>query len=90
MKEAHEATEKFHYICQTYIAAKGKQAPLQVEKLFEYSSASQAEERAAREFNSETCVGADAYSLAEDLNSGEVGLPVFLARHGRVPENEDF
>lgn len=90
MTDSHDDMPKVHYICQTYVEKNDKQASLQVDKQFEYSTASQAQERATREFNSESCVGADAYMVTEDLNSGEVGPPTFLARHGTVPETDDF
>lgn len=90
MTVSTETAPKVHYICQTYVAKKGGQASLQVDKLFQYSTASQAEERAGRECNSENCVGADAYMVVEDPNSGEVGPPTFFARHGTVPEIDDF
>ncbi len=89
MSDSPETAPKVHYICQTYIEKKGKQATLQVDKLFQYSSASQAQERAAREFNSDKCVGADAYMVVEDPSSGEVGPPEFLERHGSTPEIYD-
>lgn len=90
MTDAQESETKVHYICQTYIEKNGAQASLQVDKLFQYSTASQAEDRANREANSASCVGADAYMVVEDQNSGEVGSPTFLVRHGNVPENDDF
>lgn len=90
MMEAHEAPAKVHYICQTYVETRGKQAKLQVDKLFQYTTADQAQERAARECRSENCVGADAYMIVEDPSSGEVGPPTFLGRHGNVPEMDDY
>ena len=90
MTDPDDDKPRVHYICQTYVEKNGRQASLQVDKQFEYSTASQAEERAAREGNSESCVGADAYMVTEDLNSGEVGPPTFLARHGTVPKTDDF
>jgi len=90
MTDPDEATSKVHYICQTYVNGTGKQAALKVDKLFEYTSASQAEERATREYRSENCVGADAYMLTEDPASGEVSTPTFLVRLGDVPEFDDF
>jgi hypothetical protein len=86
-------TSKTHYICQTYIekkSANAQHASLQIGKQIQYSTASAAEERAERECRSENCVGADAYMVVEDPNSGEVGLPTFLARHGTVPEIDAF
>ena len=93
MTNSDENAPKIHYICQTYVEKKSggaKHATLQVDKLIQYTSASQAEERAGRESRSESCVGADAYMLVEDVSSGEVGLPTFLARHGNVPEADAF
>lgn len=90
MTYAQEAELKVHYICQTYAENTGEQGNLHVDKLFQYTSAAHAHERATREFASETCVGADAYMLAEDPNSGEVGSPEFFARLGLYPEFEDF
>ena len=90
MIDAHETTPKTHYICQTYVQTKGKQANLKVDKLFQFTTADQAQERAARESRSDTCAGADAYMIVEDEASGEVGPPTFLARHGMVPELDDF
>ncbi|WP_458790721.1 hypothetical protein [Yoonia sp. MH D7] len=86
MKDNQDTTEKLHFICQTYLAKKG--GGLQVDKVLEYSTAAQAEERAERESRSSGCVGADAYMLREDLGSGEVSDPTFLARFGTVPEEE--
>ena len=86
MKDSPDAAEKLHYICQTYTAKKG--GGLQVGKVLEYTSAAQAEERAERESRNEGCVGADAYMIREDLGSGEVSEPTFLARFGSVPEDE--
>jgi hypothetical protein len=86
MLDTQESTDKTHYICQTYVAnAKGI---LQVGKLHQYTTAEAAEERAEREARAPDCVGADAYMLVEDANSGEVSAPVFLARHGTVPDTE--
>ena len=93
MSEAEGSSPKTHYICQTYVEKKGgggQQASLQIGKQFEYSTASQAQERAERESRSAECVGADAYMVVEDPNSGEVGPPTFLARLGTVPEFDEF
>ena len=90
MLDSEETGTKTHYICQTYIQKVGKQATLAVDKLFQYTSAAQAEERAEREARREGCAGADAYMLTEDSDSGEVSEPVFLARHGTVPELNAF
>lgn len=90
MTDPDENSPKTHYICQTYVEKKGRQASLQVDKQFQYSTASQAQERAEREARSENCVGADAYMVIEDPSSGEVGPPTFLVRHGTVPETDNF
>ena len=87
MLDSDTAEFKTHYICQTYSMNK---SGLKVEKLLQYTSASQAEERAEREARAEGCAGADAYMLTEDPNSGEVSQPMFLARHGNVPEIDAF
>ncbi len=86
-----ENTEKTHYICQTYVetdAAGSGQRVLKIDKQFQYSTASQAQDRAEREARSEGCVGADAYMVSEDVTSGEVGAPSFLVRLGNVPDFE--
>ena len=93
MTDSKEPSSKVHYICQTYIekkVGKGQKASLQIDKQFQYSTASEAEGRAERACRSETCVGADAYMIVEDPNSGEVGEPTFLARFGTVPETDTF
>lgn len=93
MTNSDENTEKFHYICQTYVekkAGRDGQAGLKIAKQFEYSTASEAQNRAEREALSEDCAGADAYMVSEDPNSGEVGPPSFLVRLGNVPEFENF
>lgn len=88
MLDSDEATVKTHYICQTYLTKKG--GGLQVDKLLQYTSAAQAQERAERESRAEGCVGADAYMLVEDAGSGEVSTPTFLARFGTVPDDDDY
>ena len=93
MSEPEETGPKVHYICQTYVektVGRSTQASLQIGKQFQYSTAAQAEERAERECRSENCVGADAYMVTEDLDTGEVGAPIFIARLGTVPEVEGF
>lgn len=88
-----ETASKVHYICQTYTEKKQgntEQGNLQLGKQFQYTTAEQAQERAERECRSEGCVGADAYMVVEDMESGEVGAPSFLARHGVVPEVDAF
>ena len=93
MTKSEQAAEKIHYICQTYIettAGRDGGAGLKIAKQFEYSTASEAQNRAKREALSEDCAGADAYMVIEDPNSGEVGTPSFLIRLGIVPEFDDF
>lgn len=87
MSDTDQASDKVHYICQTYVQASGRAGGLKVDKLLQYTTAPQAQERAEREARSDNCVGADAYMLIEDASSGEVGAPEFLARHGTVPED---
>lgn len=91
MSDNNETAAKIHYICQTYVekpgAAKGS---LGIGKQFQYTSAAQAQERAERESRSDECVGADAYMVTEDPNSGEVSAPEFLVRLGNVPEFDEF
>ena len=91
MRNSEESTEKVHYICQTYTEKKGRrgeQSGLQIGKQLQYTSASQAEERANREFQLPECLGADAYLVTEDAGSGEVSAPSFIARFGKVPDAE--
>jgi hypothetical protein len=86
-------TSKTHYICQTYVEAKGaKGAPagVKIDKQFQYSTAEEAENRAKRESQSPDCAGADAYMIIEDPRSGEISAPTFLERIGNVPEFDDF
>ena len=93
MTNSDENTVKVHYICQTYVekkAGRDGQAGLKIAKQFEYSTASEAQNRAERESLSEDCAGADAYMVCENPNSGEVGTPCFLVRLGNVPEIDDF
>jgi type II secretory pathway component GspD/PulD (secretin) len=93
MSDIEETVEKVHYICQTYTektAGRSGQVSLQIGKQFQYTSASQAQERAERESRSAECVGADAYMVIEDPSSGEVGPPTFLVRLGRYPEDDTF
>ena len=93
MSDATEPSEKVHYICQTYVekeSSGGGLPSLKIEKQLQYTSESQAQERAEREFRSDDCAGADAYMVVEDQRSGEVGAPMFLVRLGNVPEFDDF
>lgn len=81
-----------HYICQLYeerrVGKSGKALAIKV--AIPYPNAGRAEERAERSFKAGHCVGADAYSVAEDTDTGETDEPVFLARHGKVPEVDAF
>ena len=91
MNELEESSKKIHYVCQTYNAkttAGGQQGNLQIDKQLQYSTPHEAQERAEREFRAENCVGADAYMVIEDSDSGEVGDPTFLVRLGSVPEQD--
>ncbi|RPE71267.1 hypothetical protein EDD53_0383 [Pacificibacter maritimus] len=93
MQDSHRASDKLHYICQTYTEKKTNpqgQGVLEIGKQFQYTSAFEAEGRAEREFRSKLCVGADAYMVSEDPETGEVSTPTFLARLGHVPEFEAF
>ncbi len=90
MSDSSQGGNKTHYICQTYVAKQGATGGLQVEKQFEFTSASEAEGRAEREFNGDNCVGADAYMISEDSQSGEVGPPEFLIRLGDYPEFDAY
>jgi glutathione synthase/RimK-type ligase-like ATP-grasp enzyme len=90
MADTDETNTKTHYICQTYVEKKqgSDVVTLAIDKQFEYSTASDAEERAEREYRNETCVGADAYMIVEDSQSDEVGTPDFLVRLGNVPDDD--
>lgn len=93
MSDDNGDTSKTHYICQTYVEAKGaKGAPagVKIDKQFQYSTAEEAENRAERASQSPNCVGADAYLIIEDPSSGEISGPTFLVRIGNVPEFDDF
>jgi hypothetical protein len=93
MSDADESQIKVHYICQTYVEStpgRDGQVALKVGKQLTYSTASEAQNRAEREAQSDDCAGADAYMISEDPNSGEVGSPSFLVRLGNVPEFDDF
>jgi len=93
MTKSEQAAEKFtisaRYILKRRLGTMGG-AGLKIAKQFEYSTASEAQNRAEREALSEDCAGADAYMVIEDPNSGEVGTPSFLIRLGIVPEFDDF
>ena len=86
----NETNTKTHYICQTYVEKKQGSGvvTLAIDKQFEYSTASDAEERAEREYRNKTCAGADAYMIVEDSQSDEVGIPDFLVRLGNVPDDD--
>lgn len=91
MTEVNDGSTKVHYICQTYVAKKaahGVRGGLQIDKQVQYSTAAEAQNRAEREFQAENCIGADAYMLTEDCQSGEVGGPTFLLRLGTIPEED--
>ncbi|WP_439104370.1 hypothetical protein [Celeribacter marinus] len=93
MAHIDDSAPKSHYICQTYIetsAGAGQHTVLKIGKQFQYSKASEAQERAEREARNDDCAGADAYVVVEDPTSGEIGAPTFLVRIGNVPEFEDF
>lgn len=93
MTNAERSPEKIHYICQTYVetnAGRNGQTGLKIAKQLEYTTASEAQNRAEREAQSEDCAGADAYMVTEDPASGEVGEPSLLVRLGKVPELDDF
>jgi len=93
MSNDNDASSKTHYMCQTYIAtkgARGMQGGLKIDKQFQYSTEAEARNRAERAIQSDTCAGADAYMIVEDLGSGEVSAPVFLVRLGNVPDADDY
>ena len=93
MSDSDKSETKLHYICQTYLEhrpGRDGQASLKIGKQFQYSTASEAQNRAEREVALENCAGADAYMVSEDPNSGEVGSPSFLVRLGNVPEFDEF
>jgi hypothetical protein len=93
MTKPNEAGLKAHYICQTYVETKpsrGGQAGLKIGKQLDYSTSHEAESRAEREYKSDDCVGADAYMVIEDPESGEVGEPTFIVRLGSVPDSEEY
>lgn len=86
-------SSKTHYICQTYVLAKGAkaaQAGVKLDQQFQYSTAAEAQSRAERASQSEDCAGADAYIIVEDLQSGEISSPEFIVRIGNVPDFDDF
>ena len=92
MTNSERTTEKIRYICQTYVemkAGRNGQTGLKIAKQFEYSTASEAQNKAEREALSVDCAGADAYMVSEDPNSGEVGEPSFLVRLGNVPDFDE-
>ena len=86
---SEDTTSLVHYICQTYLqetTVRSENVKLKIGKQFKYNTASEAKERTEREFRSPDCIGADAYMITEELESEEVGEPVFLIRLGTVPE----
>ena len=91
MSDAPNDAEKTHYICQTYVETKGARgglAGLKVDKQFQYTSEDEAQSRAERESERESCAGADAFMVIEDSGSGEVSAPTFIARFGNVPDDD--
>lgn len=91
MSDASEDAEKIHYICQTYVETKGTRggaAGLKIDKQFQYKSEAEAQSRAEREYERDSCAGADAYLVVEDAGSGEVSAPTFIVRLGNVPEDD--
>lgn len=81
------------YICQTYVEQKtgsDSQTGFKIDKQFEYTTVSEAQNRAGRQTLRDDCAGADAYMVSEDANSGEVGPPSFLVRLGDFPEFDNF
>jgi len=93
MSDENCDTSRTHYICQTYIEAKGAKgtpAGVKIDKQFQYTTAEEAESRAERASQSPDCAGADAYMIIEDPSSGEISAPTFLVRIGSVPEFADF
>jgi hypothetical protein len=91
MIKSSETSVKTHYICQTYsekLVGRAKQPALQIAKTIECSSAAAAEERARRTFEGGLCVGADAFFLTSDPDTGDVSAPTFLTRQGNVPTLE--
>ncbi|SPH21032.1 hypothetical protein ASD8599_01773 [Ascidiaceihabitans donghaensis] len=93
MTSSEPTAEKIHYICQTYVetkAGRDGQAGLKIAKQYEYSTASEAQNRAEREALTEDCAGADAYMVTEDPTSGEVSDPDFLVRLGNVPAFDGY
>lgn len=93
MTDADTPSATVHYICQTYVekkAGRDGQVGLKIDKQFKFSTPHEAQERAERECRSGHCVGADAYMVTEDVGSGEVGEPTFIARVGSVPELDGF
>jgi hypothetical protein len=91
MSKRSQTGPKIHYICQTYsekTVARGKGKILQIQNQYPYKSAEQAEDRARRAVDAGTCVGADAFMITEDRDTGDVSEPTFLLRLGNVPELE--
>lgn len=90
MSDETSDTSKKHYVCQTYVEANDALSSVKINKQFQYSTAEEAKSRAERESQVPDCVGADAYMIIEDTNSGEVSAPMFLVRIGNVPEFDDY
>lgn len=79
-----------HYICQLYEERKAGRAGMQlaIKGTFPYDRPGPAEERAHRAFDAGQCVGADAYRVIVDPDTGDTDEPLFLLRLGKVPEAE--
>lgn len=77
-----------YYICQTYEERKMGRAgtTLAIKSTIACQDVRQAENRAERSYRAGNCVGADAFSVTIDPDTGEAGSPTFFARHGKVPE----
>ncbi len=93
MTDVNDISTKVHYICQTYVAKKaahGTLGSLRIDKLLQYATAVEAQNRAQREFGAGNCIGADVYMVAEDCKSGEVDDPTFLLRLGTIPDEDGF
>ncbi len=93
MTDVNDISTKVHYICQTYVAKKaahGTRGGLRIDKLLQYATAVEAQNRAQREFDAGNCIGADVYMVTEDCMSGEVDDPTFLLRLGTIPDEDGF
>lgn len=79
---------KIQYFCQTYEERKAGRSGthLAIKATIPCSDARGAENRAERAFQSGSCVGADAFSVTADPDTGEADTPIFLTRLGKVPD----